>query len=302
MSRDPQAPGRPATAPVASDGPDLPPELRHALEVLGTDPCDLVERSPGRPRPVRHLVGGGVIVDVARDATGRHLNGLEVFGRRWAASHGLPTARLHAADPHGAWLVGEFVASGEPGGPDYVAAALEVARGMAALPAPRGGPAPVTWRASRRTLPVRVARLVAAGLPLQRWRAARAAALALPDEVTAHGDYYFRNVLWAGADEGVRLVDWEYLGRAPRHADPLRLWSCMKAEADRNLLVEELLRVAPAGERRPIGLLAHWLGLRLFAENVSAPRAHRNPEDARHARVMMREGRDLAVRLGAWPV
>jgi hypothetical protein len=279
----------------------LPADLLTALARIGVAADRLVEQPQTRPRPVRRLVGAGLVVDLARDGVGRHHNAQEAFGRRWATDHGLPTATLHAVGAGHSWLLGEYLVAGQPTGPDYVAQALEIADRLALLPAPTGGPAPTLWRAPRRTLAIRMARLVAAGLPVRTWYTARAMALALPPAVTAHGDYYFRNVLWTGPTRGVRLVDWEYLGRAPRHADALRLWSCLKDPDDRNLLVETLLRNAPQPEHRQIGLQAHWLGLRLFAENLSAPRSHRNTADARHARLMVDEGRRLAQDLGAWP-
>ncbi len=285
-----------------TEPPALPTSLRRALAATGADLGTLVPPAPGgRPRPVRRLLGEAVVVDVAADEEGRRLVLLEVRGRAWARAHGVPVPDVLAADPGGGWLVGRRVPPATPSGTGYVAAAVAAARRVEAAPPPRGGPPASAWRAPRRTRAVRAARLLREpAVDLTTFRRVRAAALALPRTATAHGDFYFRNVLAAPADDagrgvGVAVVDWEHLAPAPPRTDLLRLWTTTKDDADRAAVLEAALAGLDRSALAVASVLGHWLALRLLAENVTAPRSHRRAEDAAHARRVVPEAARLAA-------
>lgn len=287
-----------------SAAPDpAPAALVQALAACGLARRDVQEQVPSaRRRPVRRFLGGGVVVDVATSPHGRQLNLLEVRGRSWARAAGLPTVRVLGADERsGDWLVGELVATAPASGPAYLDHALAVAARLSRQDAPVGGPGRTSWRAARRTRPARLARMLTAGVPLRQFQQVRAAAAGLPQVAVAHGDLTYRNLLHVEGADAVTLVDWEYLGPAPAHVDELRLWSTLKAPADRAHLMDGLLRGLPRREHPGVGLLALWLCLRLFAENVAAPAQDRDLADAAHARGMAREAAHLARELQGWP-
>ena len=286
-----------------STGPDPdPPALAQALAACGAGRTDVHEQAAGRRRPVRRFVGPGLVVDIATGPHGQQLNLLELHGRRWAQAAGLPTVRVLGADERaGDWLAGELVATAPATGPAYLDHALEVSARLARSTPPAGGPGRTSWRAPRRTRPARLARMVAAGVPLRQFSHVRAAAAGLPQVAVAHGDLTYRNLLHVEGTGAVTLVDWEYLGPAPAHVDELRLWSTLKAPGDRAHLLDGLLRTLPQREHAAVGLLALWLCLRLFAENVAAPARDRDAADSAHARAMAREAAGLARELRAWP-
>ena len=273
----------------------VPAPLRLALEDLGVGVHALVEDAPdgGPPRRVRRCLAGGLVVDLAVSDEGRRLNLLELRGRDWAEMHAIPTVPVLRADrEYGEWIVARKVPLRPSAGPDYVRAALDASRRICVVGPPPPGPVASTWRAPRRTLAVRVARAVAAGVPVATVRRARSRAAALPLSSTAHGDYHLRNVL-AMEDGGVAVVDWEHLAPAPAYTDALRLWTTLKAADDRQLLIDHLTDRLRADEREPVAVLAVWLAYRLWAENVCSPRAHQRPDDARHARHMVTEAEAL---------
>ncbi|RJK97912.1 phosphotransferase [Vallicoccus soli] len=277
---------------------ELPAPLVRELHGLGVDPARLVEApAAGPPSPVRHLAGDGVVVDVASAPDGVRRVLLELRGRAWAAGQGVRTVPVLRADAAGRWAVSAAVRPTASAGADYVLAALEAARRVArAAPPPAAGPAASTWRAPRRTVLARAARARAAGVPLLRLRRARGRAAALPVAAAAHGDFHARNVL--GTADGVLVVDWEHLGPAPAGTDAVRLWTTLRRQDDRDLLLEHLLRgrtpvLAPA----VLADLLEHLGLRLWAENVSSPRSHQRRDDREHARQVAAEARALAADL-----
>lgn len=280
--------------------PDLPPELHVALAAHGVPAAALSPHVTAvRRRPVSRLTGSGLVVDLALDDRGRRLNLLEVHGRTWARARGLPTPDVLAHDGAGRWLLARQLDIQPASGHDYVHAASALAARIAGSSPPRGGPPPTSWRAPRRTIVLRAARMRAAGMSLTSFRAVRRAASALPTGPVAHNDYTYRNVLHLAAG-GLCLVDWEYLGPAPRYTDELRLWTTLRREDDRQLLMELLLRRADKGQRSHIGLLSLWLSLRLRAENVAAPRPDRDPADAAHAAEVLVEAKRIARELGGW--
>jgi len=284
-------------------GSALPDDLLAQLSRLGAPAADLEEPAAGgRARPVRHLVGQDVVVDVAVDARGKHLNRLEAHGRAWARDHGVRVPRLLATDPDGCWLVGERVDLAPPAGTDYLASALEQASLVARAPLAEDRPEATTWRAPRRTRPARTARLVSrTGTLALTMLGVRRAVQALPRSQTAHGDFYFRNVLRPADGEQVLVVDWEHLDRAPAGTDALRLWSTTKDDDDRARVLDQVMSPLGRDERADASLLAYWLSLRLVAENLSSPRREHRQEDAEHALRVLPAARELARRSGGWP-
>lgn len=271
----------------------LPDDVRRALASVDVDPDVLEEvRKPGPPRPIRRWRGADVLVDVATSEHGRRLVGLEVEGRAWARAAGVPVPAVHAVGPGGGWMVGARAHGVSCRGPGAVRAALDAADRIAACSTPRPALAPSTWSGDRRTLPVRVARSVVGGLPLRRFREARAAAHGLTDLVSGHGDLYRRNVIADGDD--IRIIDWEFLDAHPRWSDHVRLWSTLTDPADRAVAIGHLEDVVPVDGHRHLAVLVRHLTLRLLAENVAAPPRHRSSDDLAHARAMVVEGEELA--------
>ncbi|PKW26712.1 phosphotransferase [Phycicoccus duodecadis] len=274
----------------------LPEPVRAAVRAAGADPDALSEAvKPGPPRPVRRWVDDTLVVDLAASEAGRRLVRLEVDGRRWATAAGVPVPAVHGAAPDGSWLVGARAPGTSCRGAEAVGAALDAADRIAACPAPLPAEAPSTWRADRRTLAVRVVRSVAGGLPIPRFRAARAAAAGLADRVPGHGDLYRRNVLADGAD--VLVIDWEFLGGHPRWTDHVRLWSTLTDPADRAVALRRIEGSVPTSGHPHVAVLVRHLTLRLLAENLASPVRQRNGDDLAHARRMVGEGEDLALRL-----
>lgn len=290
-----------SAAPPA--GPVLPAELRAVLADHGIGATALrVRGTTGLRRPITRLGAGAVVVELADSPAGRVRLRRELWGRAWAAAVGLATPAVHAADPDGAWLVGEWIEPGFPGGPAFLDRAVEAAERIRRAPPPPLGPPASVWRSPATAAPGRTARAVAARMPLRLWWAARAAARALPRTPVAHGDFYHRNVLWQPDRDRVSLVDWEYLGPGPRHGDLLRLWTILPRRDDRDAVLDRLLVAAPAAEHREIATLGLYLALRLWGENVKTPRRDRDAADLAHARSIQAEARALARAHGAWPL
>lgn len=281
---------------------DLPEPVRAALADLGV-PLPALEAPPfvGPRRPVRRLVGGGVVVEVAESETGRLRLRRELWGRRWARQVGIPTIPVLHEDPDGAWVVAEWWHPAAPTGPAFLDDAVTTALRIAGSPEPQPGPPPARWTSPRRAAPIRLARGVLGGVPTRLWLAARRAAATLPRVPVAHGDFYHRNALWCPDRGGLHVVDWEYLGPGHRHGDLVRLWTLLPHRADRDALLERVLALVPASEHRDVGLLALYLALRLLGENVKGARSDRHRADLDHARSIQPEARALARALQAWP-
>jgi hypothetical protein len=267
------------------------------------DPGGLVELATARPhRALRRWRAGDLVIDVATHADGARRLRLEAGGRRWAAARGIATPTLLDADPDGRWTVGAWVDAPRSSGPAYLAACLAAAARIAQqTDLPTVADDATSWRAPRRTAVARTARTVAGGVPPRLWRAAKRQVQELDHPVeVAHGDFYPGNVLGA-ADGHVLVVDWEYVGLAPRHTDLARLWSVLSDADDRERVLAEMVRGADATERRRVGALLLWHALRLWGENLSAPRRDRNLVTLAHARTVVGDARLLARSMGAWP-
>ncbi len=236
-------------------------------------------------------------VYLAGDSAGRARVRLERARSEWAREHGIPTPAVVAAAEDGSWLVVERVPDDAPEGAAYVKAALEAALAFADAPAPpaallRGS---TSRRASRRTLPVRLARMVRWGVDLREFAAVRREALRLPPDTMSHRDFTVGNVLFDAARGRVHVMDLEFMGLAPRGMDPLTLWCGLDAREDREAVVDALLSGADGRERDRLGVLHRWLALRSFADRAVAPPWLREPDRIGESARLVAEARRNAA-------
>lgn len=218
----------------------------------------------------RHAADDTVHVYEAENARDVRRIRREVEGRRWAASHGIPTVETLDKDPDDRWLVSRRVWD-EPGEPArYVVAALEMSQRIQRLPHPHFTTPGQAWRAPRRSLAVRVARLLRAGIDLQMFATTRNAYERLACDTTLHGDYHRDNVLNTTGSLGhVTVIDWEFTAAGPRHQDMVRLVVDLRdvavARDAWNLLVGSVRRA----ERPALAIQLRWLALRTYASEVT---------------------------------
>ena len=125
-------------------------------------------------------------------------------------------------------------------------------------------------------------RTVAGGVPAARFRRARRAYHGLAERTPAHGDYYHRNLV--DLPDGSAVVDWEFLGCAPRFTDHVRLWTVLPDADLRAHALHLLLSGRTPAERRHVATVMEWLSLRLVAENLAVRPELRNRADLAHAR------------------
>lgn len=285
----------------AAGGPATASSWLEVVAELGVDRQGMQQVATAKQRAhVDRWVGGGIGVDVAQTPDACRRIRLEGSRRRWALQAGVAVPRIVAEGEGGAWMVSCWVEGSSLHGRDRVEAALESAKRIAAAPDPPGSLDSSSWRASRRSLPLRVVRLTVGGMPIRLWRAARSQALGLPREQTAHNDFHARNVIPSNGT--VYVVDWEHAGRAPRYADALRLWSTLTERKDRELVMESVLSDAPRSRHRDIGALLLWLSLRQLGENLSIAPARRVEDALEHPWAVIPEASEWARRLGAWPL
>ena len=264
-----------------------------AFEQAGLDPAAFdYAAKPGPPTGLRSFLGEDTVLTVAVDDEGRRQNLVEAACRAWAAPHGVGCPVVLGAGPAGEWLHAERVRTGRPEGAEYVHAALDAADTIAGLEPPALSVAPSRWRPARSARLLSAARGTLGGLDVPRFLRARRAAAELTDQTTCHGDFYRRNVL-AVPGAGVSVVDWEFVGRAPRWTDHVRLWSTLRRPEDRREAWARTSGAAGADGEGHLLTLAGWLGLRLLAENLAAPRPQRDREDLAHARTLVAEARAL---------
>ncbi len=274
--------------------------LGELLLSLGVDTESLAPCVTGTVvRPVTRWRGAGalgeVLVETADDAEGRRRLVCERDGRAWAGRAGVPTPAVLGAAPDGAWLVSSF---GAPPRLDeaWVTRALVIADVVAAADPPLGLRIPTsTWRASTHSRAARVLRTVAGGVPAARFRRARAAYHGLAERTPAHGDYYHRNLV--DLPDGSAVVDWEFLGCAPRFTDHVRLWTVLPDADLRAHALHLVLSGRTPAERRHVATVMEWLSLRLVAENLSVRPELRNRVDLAHARRVAAEAAALVPRL-----
>ena len=270
-----------------------------AFRAAAVDRADFTySPKPGPPTPLRSFFSDDLVLTVAVSDDGRRMNLVEAACRSWAAAHGIGVPTVQASAPDGAWLLAEAVAAQAPEGAGYVNAGLDAADLIAALDPPTLDAPPSGWRGdgSRIDLIVRLGRSLLGRLPVHRFVAARRAAAGLTDLTTSHGDLYRRNVLARSATE-VAVIDWEFVGPAPRFTDHVRLWSTLRRAEDRELAWARITTGLDAGQREHLAVLTEWMTLRLLAENLAAPRSQRNKADLAHARRVGKEARRLTAAL-----
>jgi hypothetical protein len=225
----------------------------------------------------------------------------EVEGRRWAASHGIPTAETVARDVGDRWLVSRRVAD-EPGEPaTYLAAALEMSQRIQRLPHPCFATSGSTWRAPRRSVPLRVARMAQAGIDLRAFVTARGAVEVLPHDTTVHNDYHRQNVLNTAALGHVTVIDWEFTALGPRHQDMVRLivdiQDASVAQAAWLMLVDSV----PPADHGALAAQLRWLTIRTYASEVTVSRRALNAVKCAHRRERWRHAQSWADELSVDP-
>lgn len=242
--------------------------------VLGEQPA-LVTTRAGQP-----WVGltGRHAVHIAYDERTRKRIREEAERLAWAARQGIPVpAVVEITDE---WLISERATDDKAtSGERYVAGAIGAARaisGAAEDPPSLRGPVPAHG-GGKRAAAERLYRILRSPLSPREFRAARAGAAKLPRDTLAHGDFVLHNVLFDAAHDRVTVIDWEYLTKAPPHFDLLMLWVRLPEEADRDAVIDEVLRTTR--DRAAAGVLHHWLAVRLLADLVTKFPPARWPRD-----------------------
>lgn len=225
--------------------------------------------------PQEYAGDPAVVVDEARNARDVVRIRREIAGREWATRHGIGTAETVAVHPDGLWLVSRR-ARDEPGEPwSYVLAAFDAASRIQDLPCPDFAGSPTAWRAPRRSVPLRAARLLRAGVDLREFVAARTAFDQLPRSVTVHNDFHRKNVLNSGTDgrpgSGVTVIDWELTARGPRHHDLVMLIVDVVDSEVARAAWQLLLDSVPVQEHPALATQLRWLTLRTYTSEITSP-------------------------------
>lgn len=248
--------------------------------------------------PPEYVDDPALVVDEAR--SGRDVLRIrrEVAGRQWAVRHGIPTAETVAHHPQWQWLVSRRAAD-DPGEPwPYVVAALEVAHRIQTLPYPLFATAGPMWRAPRRSVPLRVAKMLRAGVDLRAFAAARTAFDELPHDATVHNDFHRKNVLNSGPPGDVTLVDWELISLGPRHQDFIMLVVDLHEPEVARAAWRMLVDSVPASEHAGLATQLRWLTLRTYASEITAAASGSDPLKTERRRVRWLQARDWASELG----
>jgi hypothetical protein len=246
------------------DDVDIEEVIAEVTLVVGERP-QLVTTRPGQP-----WVGltTDCAIHIAHDERTRNRIREEAERLAWAARNGIPVPAV--IDQREEWLVtSRAVNDGVTSGRPYVEAAIAAARAVAAAPEePPSLRAPVAAHGGGpKAGLIRLSRIVRSPLSPGEFRAARAAAAALPRDTLAHGDYVLHNILFDASKASVTVIDWEFLTRGPAHQDLLMLWPRLEEPDDRALVLEEVERTTK--DRRAAGVLHHWLAVRLLADLVT---------------------------------
>jgi hypothetical protein len=263
--------------------------------VLGEQPVLLTTRA-GQPRvglTSRHAV------HIAYDDRTRKRIREEAERLAWASRQQIPVPGVIELTDE--WLITERATDDKiSSGERYITAAIGAARaisGAAEDPPSLRGPVPAHG-GGKRAAAERLLRIVRSPLSPREFRSARAAAAGLTRDTLAHGDYVLHNILFDSARDRVTIIDWEYLTRAPAHFDLLMLWVRLPEAADRDAVLDEVLRTTR--DRAAAGVLHHWLAVRLLADLVTKFPPKEWPRD-RIARTVERvaEARRNAAAWGA---
>lgn len=234
-----------------------------------------------------------LIVDEARTPADRARILREVEGRRWAVSHGIPTAETVAFEPSGGWLISRRLVDRPGTCLPYLEAALAVALRIQRAPLPRRPPTVDPWKAPRSAAVGNAVRLLAAGVSPREYVATRSAAQRLPATATVHNDFHRSNVLDQG-ERGVAVIDWEFLSAGPPHRDFLQLLVNVRYDHLAQAGWEMLLRATGTGDHATIARQFPWLALRTYASQLGAPEVDRDPELLAHNRRRWRQAREWA--------
>lgn len=234
----------------------------------------------------RFIEDAGLIVDEARSPRDVQRIRREIEGREWAAQHGIPTAEIVAKDAEGRWLVSRRLTDAPGESTAYVASAFEVSERIQALPLPRFVTAGGSWRAPRRSMPLRVGRMMRAGIGVRAFLAARRAFEMLPSDRPVHNDYHRHNVLNTTALGHVTVIDWEHAGAGPRYHDMIRLVVTIPDVAVAHLAWRMLLDTVPRRDHSALAVQLRWLALRTYVSSINdSPReSHRPAEHPRRVR------------------
>lgn len=222
----------------------------------------------------------------------------EVEGRRWAARHGIPTAETVAKDDDDRWLVSRRIVE-EPGEPlTYIAAALDMAGRIQRLPHPHFATSGSTWRAPRRSAPLRVARMMRAGIDLRAFVAVKHAFELLPRDVTVHNDYHRENVLNTSSLGHVTVIDWEFTAVGPRHQDMVRLIVDIQDTALALAAWRMLVESVPPADHPALAAQLRWLTMRTYGSEVTVPPRALNLAKCEHRRARWADAQTWADELG----
>jgi Phosphotransferase enzyme family len=271
--------------------------IAQSFRQAGLDPAAFVYvPKPGPPTPMRIHVGEDSVFTVALSAEGRRQNLIEHTCREWAAQHGIDCPTVLGFARTGDWLHAERVRAQRPEGSAYVNRALDAADHIARSEPPVLPVPPTQWRAGHLPRLRRTFRGILGGLNIRDFLRSRRAAAELTDLTTCHGDFYRRNVLFRASGQ-VSIVDWEFVGLAPRWTDHLRIWSTLRRAEDRAESWNRILASCSPSDTGHLDVLMRWLCHRLLAENLAAPRHQRDREDLEHAHRLMAEARSISAEL-----
>ncbi len=229
-----------------------------------------------------------IIVDVAKSVADRARILREIEGRRWAVRHGIRTASTISHADDGAWLATQRLIDQPETTMAYVESAWETAERLSRLEDPGFATGAASWRAPRWSVPVRVWRLMRAGIAPTTFVQTRRAAAALPVDAMAHHDYHRANVLNTPSLGGVTVVDWEYAGPGPRHLDIIHLIVDLPSDELAEAAWRLLLEHAEPGERHLLAVQLRWVALRTWASE-----AHLSADDSHPFTAVRRRSRWL---------
>lgn len=222
----------------------------------------------------------------------RRAMGRESEKVRWAEASGIPVPPV--VDASDSWIVTEKVPRDDPGGERYVREAIAAADRIRAAVSPPIHPGGDERQDPLGTLPVRAVRMLAGRLNLAEFLATRRAARSLHRDELSHGDFHPNNVLYDRAGGRVHVIDWDYLGFRPKGTDLLMMWSQLRDEADRELVLRAVLD--RSDDHRRTLVLMRWIAVRGFSEILTnRPIRARSSEQVSHARRVVGESRRLAA-------
>jgi hypothetical protein len=256
--------------PVRSAWQSAPPSVHALLARLEDElgpPERAIEPDPGHAWVV--LTTDHVVYATPDEPTRQRL-ATELRRREWARAQGLPQpVVVRAAEDH---VVVERLPDDPPVGRRFVELAIDLCERIG-----RADPPPVEVlassddrRASRRTLPLRAARMARSPMRMTAFKAAQRAAFTLDTPVLAHGDFHPGNLLYDAIRERLVPIDWEFVGPGPLHGDLLTLWVHLREPEDRDALVRAVLRAG--ADRQDVGTLQRWFVQRHLADLVTSTR------------------------------